>query len=83
MARFSLLYAMDMNRSYSPSVSSSEYIADDAALDKAEEPSWRGAGAVTLDSEKERAQEGLGGAAPSSHSPTMNMAIESSSSDSV
>ena len=42
-----------------------------------------GAGDVMLNSEEGRVPEGPGGSETSSHSPTMNIAIESSSSDSV
>ena len=72
----SLCYAMNMNQFYSPSVSV-------PAVDTIAEVSPRGARDLTLDSEEESAPGGLVGLDASPNSPTMNIAMESSSSDSL
>ena len=65
-----------MSQCHSPSVSA-------PAVDTVAEVSLRGARDLTLDSEEEWAPEGLVGLDASPHSPTMNIAVESSSSDSL
>ena len=65
-----------MSQCYSPSVSA-------PAVDTLAEVSLRGTRDLTLDSEEEWALEGLVGLDASPHSPTMNIAMESSSSDSL